>query len=86
MAYIRGHLEVKLDLNWNSIQSMFYAFFEGFESFCKAGAYSKFSQRLGGLIFEEAYSTREFTVQVSKLWARYGSCLHLYAAITQPRH
>ncbi len=45
------------------MQSVFYAIFEGFESFYKmAGAYRNFSERLGGLILERVAYTRNFSV------------------------
>ncbi len=46
----------ELDLNgYLQVQFVFYAIFCGFESFCiKQGAYTKFSERLGGLMGDMA--------------------------------
>ncbi len=58
-AFIRGHFEVKLDLIANKYKPCFtypYKVFEGFGSFCKTRAYTKFSERLDGFIFQGAYT------------------------------
>ncbi len=46
-AYIRGHFEV----SWIRMETSNPRFLRVFESFCKMGAYTKFSERLGGHIF-----------------------------------
>ncbi len=60
----------KAELEWDHVQSAFYATFEGFESFYKMGAYRNFSERLGGLILEgglytELYSTERIELKFS---------------------
>ncbi len=53
-----GHFAVlhKFYFNGIKVHSLFYAIFGGFEGFFKTGLYTKFNERLGGLIFEGVYT------------------------------